>query len=913
MKRIENGEFYSEINLLNVETGHVFFSKKYASITYRKASSPVIIDLDACAIVKTLFYQSFYSCISPDDKILIVHSDDKLNYHQLPNLERIISLPSREIPDKILFASNNTKFYVLTRSTKQITFFGVILEKKHFQAVSIIQDIDIFDMKLSPDENTLLVCSKKCIYVIETNTTDFNVVHRLKPNLPDCKSPELSATPSVMSRTETSLSFHNSLIDQKTRNTFNGFGITLNNQIVYATYYTYLYCWNVMDGSLLRVFQSTLAANRIKKSCSSACLDCIVSLLDDGSLVCWNLKNVDKNLNFENMLVYDSRIVDCLLPRVSSFQADTSSSLLLTYCCTSPDIKVHALKQAGSVCSVLNSYYDETRDDVLTSHVDSVTVDDTGRFCFVVLETENFAGKRMQEEDMNFVKKCGSLVDMHNQVATMEKFTYIVRKNSRFEIKAKFVNKTKIDVFLVIQITSCINDFDPFSGNEYDWTDFETSVRIYGPIQYKRDVVESERLPLFDEFKPCGEPMTNDVCLTKDFVYFSLMHQCSKLVDKSSPLTVKAKRYEVQLNVYDLFEFKKTKTPVQYFGLSEFLTSAEFSYDNVLIDAKAVFDGTILIVYSKEGIRQETNSVGIQIASNSYEYDYTCFRFERDTRTLKGAVVYDPLKNVVLKSFPCLFDSLVSVGRVLVSSDWFYAIDNVWNVYDLRTGTILNNIREIDHTLDLSLKYVQFVLNGRYILTSNSDENKVYLIRCYDSRIVASFWTYDRLSCLRVGEADRTIVAGTVNGVLFCLKILIDLERFEAISQYIGCLRNVVAFVEPVGESMTRTHQQQHHGRSLNSSMSVGGASVHTPKDILNFDLRRVIHSAHEHKRLKSRESTTRSRCSSVLSMQNSTNELEVFDDHENLVMKRRGLTALSKGIKHAPFDQTTSQACSIQ
>jgi hypothetical protein len=877
-----------------VETGHVYFSKKYASITYRKASSPVIIDLDASVIVKTLFYQSFYSCISPDDKVILVHSDDKLYYHKLPDLERVTSLPSREIPDKILFACKNTKFYVLTRGTKQITYFTIILEKKHFQMISIMQDADIFDMTLSPDENMLLVCSKRCIYAIETKSGEFNVLYKLKPSLPDGEPDDGRALASVMSRPDTSLSFQSSFIDQKTRNVFNGFGISSNNQIIFATYYTYLYCWDAQSGTLLRLFQSTPAANRIRKSCSSMHLDCIISLLDDGSLICWNLKNVDKNLNFENMLVYDSRVVDCVFPKISS-HSDLNTSLLLSYSDTSPDIKVHSLKQNACVRSVLNSYYDEKLDDPLTSQIKSVSLDETGRFCFVVLDTENFVGKQVQEE-MLFVKRVGSLIDLHNERVTIEKFTYIVRKNSRFEIKTKFLNRSKTDVFLIMQITSCINDFDPFSDNHYDWTDFETNVRIYGPIRNpKHGANKSESLPLYDEFKPVGEPLTNDLCFTKDFVYFALMHECSKLVDKENPLTVKAKRYDVHLNIYDIFEFKDTKTPVQLFGLSEFLTPHEFSYDNVLIDAKAIFDGTLLIVYSKEGIRQEINSAGVKVASNSYVYDYESFRFQRDTQTSKGCIVYDPLKNIVLKSFPLFFANSVNVDEVLMS-DSHFAIDNIWNVYDLRNGTILNNIQK-NEPLDLSYCYVQFVLSGRYLIASNQDENKVYLIRCYDSKIVASFWTYDRLSCLKVGEADRTIVVGTVNGALFCWKILIDLENYEAMNKYIVGLRQVIA--EPLIEK-----------KALNSPKSSGDK---VKNGNLNYDLRRMLHSAHEHKRLKSRESNVRSRCSSVLSMQNSTYDMEPIDDNETASIKKRELVVLSKGIKHAPLDRTTSQACSIQ
>jgi hypothetical protein len=75
-----------------------------------------------------------------------------------------------------------------------------------------------------------------------------------------------------------------------------------------------------------------------------------------------------------------------------------------------------------------------------------------------------------------------------------------------------------------------------------------------------------------------------------------------------------------------------------------------------------------------------------------------------------------------------------------------------------------------------------------------------------------------------------------------------------------------------------------------------------------------MLNSAYEHKRLKSRESSSRARSASILSMQmkmSSAPTQSVFDDQHSGILKTN-LTNLTLGLKYANAN-TNSKACCIQ
>lgn len=907
IKRIENGELYGIVNFEMCDIGHVHVSLNYFTITLKKGPSPLVIDLKESKLLKTLPYHTCFCCISPDDKVLIIHSENLLYYYSLPSLERIIQMEAREIPEKVVFCKNNSKLFVLSKDTKQITYYSLIIEKKHQTVGQILQDRDIIDMKVSFDESYLLVCSLYCIYVLDLKSRDNQLLFKLKMGTIenyvslDKNEANLKGTnnSNEMYRPASSSNFSsNSDHEQRNKtikNYFTGFGCTINNKIIYATVYTYLVCYNAETGQIIRVFQSTLSANRIMKSYSSRISDALLSLLDDGKIILWNLKSIEfKDMKFEDMRMYNDAVVDCIGP-AHGIGDNKQIGYAISYSNSSPDAKIHNLREGCIVQSILKCYDEEGLDNPLTTSIRSITIDDFGRFGFIIYDIEDFQGKRLPD-DKDFLKKACSLIDLSSDNhRVIEKFSYIIRKNSRFEIQSKFINKKSDsgsqEVYLLIKIINCINDFDPFAEKSLDWTDFETTIKLFGPIY-----TQSVTLELYDEFKMHGECLDDGFCVTDDFYFTSLMHECNKLFDKQNPNIVKAKRYDLRMNLYELFECKKKSLKIQLFSLNEFLNYEEFSPKNILIDIRAIYNSNYLIIYSKEGpvsvYNKNIPDVNAQ-PSNKYDYDYERFRFERNIFTEKGAVIYDPRKNEVVKRFSTIFAKNTNVESLIISKG-VYVIDNLWNLYDLNTGLVLYNIK-INQSIQFNYQFTKFLFSGRYFLTTSYENSKIYVVRCYDAKIVATLRINDPINTIKTGESDRTIMVGTVNGHVICSKFLIDLEYDDAIENYVGYCRNYIKTTKTDSTRLLNLRAKQI--TNLNEIV----------KDNLNNDLKRVVHSAHAHRQLKSRESQFSSYSTNNLYKQKTFNLLNNLNNDFHIGVAKNNLTKLSTGIKNS---SVSTRAC---
>ncbi len=255
-----------------------------------------------------------------------------------------------------------------------------------------------------------------------------------------------------------------------------------------------------------------------------------------------------------------------------------------------------------------------------------------------------------------------------------------------------------------------------------------------------------------------GESLTDHLIITDgpERLLISLMHECHKLMDKNDPNIERARRYECHLNTYDLLASESsTKTALKLFSLNEFLTIEQFHHQNILIDVRCFFDTKILLVYSKQGTGNKNNT--------EYEYDYDRFRFIRDIQKEKAGILVDLLTNRVVEFFPSLFKSSTNVASLITSPNGFI-LDNNWDMYNLKKcKTSSGSCQVYRHfgEMDLNYEFSRLVFNGEYLLAVNGvEENKILLVRCYDSFVSGSFVVGDRLTCVEVGEMDRTIVIG---------------------------------------------------------------------------------------------------------------------------------------------------------
>ena len=455
---------------------------------------------------------------------------------------------------------------------------------------------------------------------------------------------------------------------------------------------------------------------------------------------------------------------------------------------------------------------------------------------------------------------------------------------SRFTIQANFLNNSVKDLFLVLKIVSCINDIDPYNVKELDWTDFETSIKVFGPFNTK-----SLSLSLYDEFKMFGEALNESICLTGDNYFGSIMQECNKLYDKQELNVVKAKRYDINFNLCDLFDKNKESSKVQLFSLNEFLTYEEtISGKYTYIDLRALQNNNFLIIYSKQGFCSGENTNKLR----HYEYDYSCYKFNRDIKTTKGAIIYDPRTNKVIKQLKDIFMKETNVESLLFCNQG-YALDNLWNLYSINTGQLIHKI-QTNPIVKLNFSFTQFILGGRYFLTTSEDTKMVYVIRCYDSFIVASIRIDDCINCLKTGDSDRIILVGTKNGHIIGSIFLIDLEFDDAIKNYVGFCRVQSKRVKALKKSTSKVGK-------------IDSEEVVVSKENLNHDLKRAIHSAHAHRQLRSKESLLSA--SSFIGQNSSVNIFNNAASDFHIGIAKTNLTRITSGIKNSPI---STRACQI-
>jgi hypothetical protein len=145
---------------------------KHALINFRKAPSPLLIHLQNCKILELFPYQTSFSCLSPDETVVLIHSNADLHYHTNTalGLDRKLVMPCPEIPHSAVFTRQNTSVFLLLRDTRQLVLYTVDLAKSAWKSQYVLQDRDIQEVQSSPDESWLLVRALTAIYVVDTQS-----------------------------------------------------------------------------------------------------------------------------------------------------------------------------------------------------------------------------------------------------------------------------------------------------------------------------------------------------------------------------------------------------------------------------------------------------------------------------------------------------------------------------------------------------------------------------------------------------------------------------------------------------------------------------------------------------------------------------------------------------------------------
>ena len=263
-----------------------------------------------------------------------------LFYYSLrpPRLERLLAIAYADIPECVLYAKQNTHLYILSKTTKQITFVSCTLDKRIYRAAHILQDPHTFGMTLSTDESLLVVASLHNVYVLDTHTDDKSVLFSVS-----------CVALATRLLNDNDFSQTDSHLQQQQQQQYTGFGATLDSRVVYVTLGAYMVCLEARRGDVLRVFQSTVSANRIVRSVASRTSNAVVSLLDDARLLVWNLESASlRSVKFEESRVYDVAVAGCVIPNGAphpsyfisySTPTETAAAALASYsssACDSP-------------------------------------------------------------------------------------------------------------------------------------------------------------------------------------------------------------------------------------------------------------------------------------------------------------------------------------------------------------------------------------------------------------------------------------------------------------------------------------------------------------------------------------------------------------------------------------------------
>ena len=174
-------------------------------------------------------------------------------------------------------------------------------------------------------------------------------------------------------------------------------------------------------------------------------------MLDNGRLLVWNLEflaELKSNTPVDLFGAHKGNTIECRLPSVA-YNSHRNNHVAFSLG-TNPsngrasNLLMHNLRNNACATRILD---DSTQSQSLGGLLDGaaavslLAVDSGCRYCFIVGEIDEFAGKQLPSET-DFVKKICCLLDVsdvrrrrHHRM--LETFSYIVRKGSRFEIQVR--------------------------------------------------------------------------------------------------------------------------------------------------------------------------------------------------------------------------------------------------------------------------------------------------------------------------------------------------------------------------------------------------------------------------------------------------------------------------------------------
>ena len=251
--RMDSGELFGEVEFGHANIKQVQASNKYVAFTFEQAASPVILDIEAHQLLHRFQYQARAVGISRDERYLVTNNGRVIAVHSFPLMERKCVMETSHIPEKILFSSDNSKFYVQD-SGHELKCLRMNYIHRKGKSTGIVRDIEMKDFKLSHSENMLLVRSSRCLYIFDT--VKESISHRI------------TSMPSGV------------FIERLS--TFKEAGFTPNDELIVAARHIYLGVWSAKTGQPVRLLQSSVSP--VVGLFTSDTVNRAITLLQDHSL-----------------------------------------------------------------------------------------------------------------------------------------------------------------------------------------------------------------------------------------------------------------------------------------------------------------------------------------------------------------------------------------------------------------------------------------------------------------------------------------------------------------------------------------------------------------------------------------------------------------------------------------------------
>ncbi|KAL5016818.1 hypothetical protein ScPMuIL_006407 [Solemya velum] len=360
--KYDSGELQGEVGFGSGRAHDVKRSRKYIAFPVEHGHGPVIIDAEKSVVLNHFSQHCQAVDISRDDEYFVFNSGKDVYLYELPYMRRRSVGEVSDLPCKMAFSTQKFKCYVVT-STKLLE--SVVFDRLSRRSTRqlVCSDIDVRDLKLSNNEDALLIHASRCLYLASTDTDEIVRPLTLPPEPVSDKFYKFAAA-----------------------------GFNKRDDLVVASRGNSVLLWETTTGDLLRVVE--VGDCMIKTLYLSAAYNKAVTIASDGSCGMLNLDSVASDVPYINRV---------LSGKVVTVRVSSDMGIVATHDAVLPEVKILNLYD-GKVINTLQ-YSDSMSDRIV-----GLEMSNDGKYTLA-------RGQRV--EDIGTSRKC-----LNSNTSTMKEFQF---------------------------------------------------------------------------------------------------------------------------------------------------------------------------------------------------------------------------------------------------------------------------------------------------------------------------------------------------------------------------------------------------------------------------------------------------------------------------------------------------------